>query len=168
MINKLFDAIFSKNPLLNLGLVVSVGLATTSTSPLLAKSVDNANLKQQTPTENSTLQNGVYLYGQSSEPNEIGAEYFVFEVDSGDVTGAIYYPRSEFACVSGTMTSKQINLTLIDPFTATPYDYSIALQDSSLMASASGQAPISSVELEGYQRIGEVSQNDLRMLNECG
>lgn len=171
MFNKLFNALFSKNPLLNLGLVVSVGLATTSTSPLLAKSVDQANLKQQDTTETSNsrtlLQDGVYLYGQSSEPDEIGKEYFVFEVNSGEVTGAVYYPRSEFACVSGTLNSQEMNLTLIDPFEQIPYEYAIALQDQSLMASASGQAPVSSVELEGYQNVGEVSENDLRMLNEC-
>jgi len=171
MFNKLFNAIFSKNPLLNLGLVVSVGLVTTSASPLLAKGLETVNLKEQTETATSSfatiLEDGIHLYGETSEPNQIGKEYFVFEVNSGDVTGVVYYPRSEFACVYGKMNSQQMNLTLIDPFEQAPYNYSVALQDQSLVASAFGQAPGSSVELEGYHRVREVSDNDLRMLNEC-
>lgn len=171
MFNKVFHSVFTQKSLFNLGLAVTVGLMTSSAAPLWAKSLDNAELKEQTPTSNTNrttlLEGGIYLYGQSSEPDEIGKEYFVFEVNSGEVRGAVYYPHSEFACVSGTVNSQQMNLTLTDPFTGTPHDYAIALQDQSLMASASSQAPGSFVELEGYHSVGEVSNNDLRMLNEC-
>ncbi|MEP0918741.1 hypothetical protein NC981_18075, partial [Leptolyngbya sp. DQ-M1] len=41
------------------------------------------NAVAQATTQKTTLPDGVYLYGQSAEPDQIGQGYFVFEARQG-------------------------------------------------------------------------------------
>ncbi|MFB8790796.1 MAG: hypothetical protein U7123_18565 [Potamolinea sp.] len=174
------------------GLLLTVGCATnastleavaqlqkqTVASSAVAKSeeVSIATLAQL-PVSTAEIVDGVYLYGQSSEPEEMGKEYIVFESRQGKVVGAMYLPKSEYTCFYGTLDSKQMNLTVVNPYDQTAITHKIARTQSTQIAAAGGQINIQNsydslkyphaVGLEGYQAISKVSDNDQRILSEC-
>ncbi|GBF79056.1 hypothetical protein [Aphanothece sacrum] len=151
--NQTFLSSLTRFSILSLGVLASFGMI--NRSPILA----------QMAQSNFTLANGVYLYGQSPEAEEIGQEYLVFKVHQGKVIGAIYLPQSEFNCFSGTLTANQMNLSIIDPNDGKKYPYPIAMKASSPVAS---QGQVSSeVILEGYHRLTKISNNDHRILKTC-
>jgi hypothetical protein len=152
--------------------VLSLGLVTNTTAiPALANHPEGepSSVSQTYLAEagepNSPMSDGVYLYGQSPQAEQIGQEYVLFKVQQGKVIGAVYMPRSEFNCFFGSLDARQMNLSIVDPYDNTVYPYAIALQDSSQVAS-DGKLP-RDVGLEGYHRITKISDNDRRILNTC-
>ncbi|MGE5655860.1 MAG: hypothetical protein ACM37W_04525 [Actinomycetota bacterium] len=93
------------------------------------------------------LPDGIYLYGQSSTPEQLQKEYFVFEVHRGKVIGAFYLPRSAFYCFWGILQTTRLDVTVVDTFDRTTSPYSVNLPD--------------------YYRISTVSNNDRRILGIC-
>ena len=98
-------------------------------------------------TASTGLAEGVYLYGQSSKPDEIKKEYFVFEMRQSKVIGAFYLPRSAFYCFYGTLDRNQLNLTVVDSYDGSRAAYSVNLQQ--------------------YYPISVISDNDRRILSIC-
>lgn len=141
-----------------------------------AEAVSMANIAQL-PVSKAEIADGVYLYGQSSEPEQMGKEYIVFEARQGKVVGAMYLPRSEYTCFYGTLDSKQMNLTVVNPYDQTAISHKIARTQTTQVAAAGGQIHLPNgydslkyphaVGLEGYQAISQVSENDQRILGEC-
>jgi hypothetical protein len=131
----------------------------------------------QAPNTSSSVADGTYLYGQTSQPGEIGKEYLVFEARRGKVVGAMYMPNSEFACFYGTLNAKQMNLMVANPYDQTAFSHTIAREQRSQVAAAGGQINLEntydslsyphSVGLEGYQPINQVSDSDKQILNTC-
>ena len=131
----------------------------------------------QLPTSEASLPDGTYLYGQSSQSQQIGKEYIIFEASQGKVTGAMYLPSSEYSCFHGTLDSKQMNLTVVNPYDQTAFSHSIARAQPAHIAAAGGQINLQNtydtvtyphtVQLEGYQPISKVSDNDQQVLNLC-
>lgn len=129
------------------------------------------------PKANDSLADGTYLYGQSSEPGQIGKEYLVFEARQGKVVGAMYMPSSEFACFHGTLNSRQLNLTIANAYNQTALAHTIAREQPTHIAAAGGQIDLNraydslsypySVILDSYQPIAQVSAQDRQMLNTC-
>ncbi|OCQ92428.1 hypothetical protein BCD67_07135 [Oscillatoriales cyanobacterium USR001] len=93
------------------------------------------------------LADGIYLYGQSPQPDRVENEYFVFEIRQGKVIGAFYLPRSAFYCFYGSLASTQLDVKVVDSFNGTTSPYS--------------------VNLEKYHRLSTVSDNDRRILDLC-
>ena len=98
-------------------------------------------------TASRGLAEGIYLYGQSRQPDEIKKEYFVFEMRQGKVIGAFYLPRSAFYCFYGTLDRTQLNLTVVDSYNDSRSPYSANLQQ--------------------YYPISVISENDRRILGIC-
>jgi hypothetical protein len=131
----------------------------------------------QLPTSAASLPDGTYLYGQSSEPQQIGKEYLVFQVSQGKVRGAMYLPSSEYSCFYGTLDSKQMNLTVVNPYDQTAVSHAIARSQPSQIAAVGGQINLQNsydsityphtVKLEGYQPISQISDNDKELLSSC-
>jgi hypothetical protein len=131
----------------------------------------------QVAVPKASIPDGTYLYGHSSEPEQIGKEYIVFEARQGKVIGAMYLPSSEYSCFYGTLDSKQMNLTVVNPYDQTAFSHSIARSQPAQIAAASGQINLEnnydsltyphSIGLEGYQPISQVSDNDRHILNDC-
>ena len=131
----------------------------------------------QLPKQDSSLQDGTYLYGQSSQPGELGKEYIVFQANQGKVVGAMYMPSSEYACFYGTLNSKQMNLTVVNPYNQTAFSHTIAREQTTQVAAAGGQIDLEntydsltyphSIGLEGYLPINQVGDNDKQILNTC-
>lgn len=98
-------------------------------------------------TASTGLADGIYLYGQSRNPDEIKQEYFVFEMRQSKVVGAFYLPRSAFYCFYGTSDRTQLNLIVVDSYDGSRSPYSVNLQQ--------------------YYQISAVSDNDRRILGIC-
>lgn len=114
----------------------------------------------------STLPNGVYLYGQSAKPDQVGQAYFVFEVRQGKVVGALYMPMSSFDCAYGAFDPEKVSLTVVDSYDRTENPYAIAVDRSGSVANQTNPA-MAPVGLEGFQRLDSVSRNDQRILDVC-
>lgn len=122
-------------------------------------------------------QDGIYLYGQSPQPQQIGQEYMVFEVREGKVIGAFYLPQSEFSCFNGTLQSGNLALMVAYGPDSNPSEDSIAVQDSQQVATASDKPPIEniysetayaySVALQNYHQLASISGNDQQILAIC-
>ena len=128
----------------------SIGFPLSRAGPSQIKS---AVLGSQSPpnpaldTANTGLVDGIYLYGQSSQPDQIKKEYFVFEMRQSKVVGAFYLPRSAFYCFYGMGDRTQLNLTVVDSYDGSRSPYSVNLQQ--------------------YYPISTVSDNDRRILGIC-
>jgi len=113
-------------------------------------------------------QDGIYLYGQSSTPNQLGQGYIVFQKHQSKIIGALYVPQSEFSCFQGSLAkSGELAMTVksspgevgtmevattstipkINENELTTYPYSVTLQD--------------------YQQLNFVSSNDREILQIC-
>jgi hypothetical protein len=163
---------FFTNPNRTIAAVGLVGFGLVAPN-VLATEMQAAGSRQVLPVspsqqsaEPSTLPTGTYLYGESQAPDQIGSAYMVFEVEDSQVTGAFYMPQSSFDCFQGRFQGDRLNLTVVDSYSQTPHDYSIAIQADSYVASANGSVGVP-VQLNGYHNITEVSDNDQRMLETC-
>lgn len=141
------------------GLSIATGLMSLSVPAQAAPQMAQRNATVQT-----SLPNGVYLYGQASEPGQIGRAYFVFEVRQGKLLGALYMPRSSFDCTYGSVQSDKLALTVIDSYEKSENPYAIAVERNAVAGQNPGVAPIG---LEGFQKLDKVSENDQRILNVC-
>ncbi|MDJ0601611.1 MAG: hypothetical protein QNJ37_22540 [Crocosphaera sp.] len=165
LFNKSFLPSLTYLSLLSFSVISGLGLLNSWPTFALEKTIDKdqGELIAQTARKN-WLPNGTYLYGSSRQPDEIGQEYMVFQVHQGIVKGAVYMPRSEFSCFTGTFEGNQMRMSIIDPYDGTRYDYSVALQVPSTVAS-NGQW--SDIGLEGYYRLNDITHNDQKILNTC-
>lgn len=121
---------------------------------------------------------GIYLYGQSPEPQQLGQEYMVFEVRQGKVVGAFYLPSSEFSCFYGNMQSGKLALTVASSPDSDASSDSIAVdQNSQRVATANDNSHIGnnynsvaypySVALQNYYQLATVSASDRQILRTC-
>ncbi|ACB49556.1 hypothetical protein cce_0205 [Crocosphaera subtropica ATCC 51142] len=165
LFNKSFLPLVTPLSLLSLSLISSLGILHSRPTLATEKGIERnqGELLAQTVSRNR-LPNGSYLYGSSPQPDEIGQEYMVFQVHQGEVKGAVYMPHSEFSCFTGTFEGNQMRMSVIDPYDGTRYDYSVALQAPSTVAS-NGQW--SDIGLEGYYRLDDMSRNDQKILDTC-
>lgn len=112
------------------------------------------------------LQDGVYLYGQTNQPNQLGQAYFVFEVKQGNVLGALYMPQSSFDCAYGNFQREKLALKVRDSYEQTAFDYAISLDRRAQVASQNLNG-MNAVELEGFQKLNKISQQDMSFLQTC-
>jgi hypothetical protein len=152
-----------------LGLIISIANSTTSLSnaraaaaPIPSAASSTAHLAHSA----SKLADGVYLFGETNQPNQLGQSYFVFEVTQGKVLGALYMPQSSFDCAHGDFQYAQLSLKVRDAYDSTASDYAIALDRGATVASTNLNG-IGQVGLAGFQKIDRVSQNDMALLNIC-
>lgn len=170
------------------GLLLTVGILTSEDSPVLTKELYTPAtpqiirakvLKKETmnaPRGKLPEKDGVYLYGQSPKPEQVGQEYMVFEVRGGKVVGAFYLPHSEFSCFSGTLQSGSLALMVANSPGSDVAEDSIAAQNSQQVATASDKPQIGgysqtssaySVALQDYHQLASVSSNDQQILKTC-
>ncbi|MEO0377921.1 MAG: hypothetical protein AAF329_25655 [Cyanobacteria bacterium P01_A01_bin.17] len=93
-----------------------------------------------------TLQDGTYLYGRTQKPEQAQTEYFVFRVRNQRVIGAFYMPQSSFDCFRGDLKAQQLELTVMG------YEQQVYRH---------------TVSLNAYHPIGQVSDNDHRIVEAC-
>jgi hypothetical protein len=152
-----------------LGLGFSIVNSTTSLTSARAAAApipSTASSAARVAQSAAKLADGVYLFGETNQPDQLGQSYFVFEVTQGKVLGALYMPQSSFDCAHGSFKYQQLALKVQDAYDSTASDYAIALDRGATVASTNLNG-IGQVGLEGFQKIDKVSQNDMQLLNAC-
>ena len=187
-INKLYSPIHTSFKLTLASLLLLTGIneieAKQSIAKELKSSTNAAFAVATSAAENNIFKgkmpkkDGIYLYGQSQQPNQIGQEYMVFEVRQGKVTGAFYLPQSEFNCFQGSLAAGKLDLTIAGDAGSTPYSDSIAdAENAPQVATASDSSQIQaqyeqvssqySVALQNYYQLSNVNENDKQILAAC-
>jgi hypothetical protein len=172
------------------GLLLTASILTGEAKPLLNKELQTPSMSQVVaraeafgkdigiaPRGKLPEVDGIYLYSESTEPEQMGQEYMVFEVRQGKVIGAFYLPYSEFNCFHGTLQSGKLALMVANGPDLAPYPESVAGQNSQQVATASDRGHIGnsykpiaysySVALQKYYQLPSVSANDQRILKTC-
>jgi hypothetical protein len=188
-INKLYSPIHKSFKLTLASLLLLTGINQIEAKQSIAKELKSSTNSAFAVATDSMAKNnilkgkmpkkdGIYLYGQSQEPNQIGQEYMVFEVRQGKVTGAFYLPQSEFNCFQGSLAAGKLDLTIAGDAGSTPYSDSIAdAQNAPQVATASDSSQIGaqyeqvssqySVALQNYYQLSNVNENDKQILAAC-
>lgn len=109
--------------------------------------VESPRADSPSTADGNSLPDGVYLYGESPEPEQIQKTYLVFEVRRGLTVGAIYMPSSSFDCFYGNAGTQQLKLTIVNSYEQNSYNFSIPLKE--------------------FHAIASVSSNDSRILGVC-
>lgn len=122
-------------------------------------------LEKTAIAQNTTLPDGVYLYGQSPKPDEIGKGYLVFEARQGKLVGALYMPRSSFDCTYGQLEADRVSLMVVDSYDRSENPFVIATERNDSVASR--DPVVAPISLEGFHRLSNLSANDQRILNVC-
>lgn len=91
--------------------------------------------------------NGMYLYGEAPQPEQVGKGYVVFAHQNGKVMGAFYYPFSEFDCFEGSMKGNALNTK------------SVGVDEPEVVTV--------NVNLADLYQIRTISDNDHRILSAC-
>ncbi|MGD1905139.1 MAG: hypothetical protein ACFB0C_03995 [Leptolyngbyaceae cyanobacterium] len=147
---------FVKRPLVILAL--SLGLL-ASALPLTSEQA----IASAAP-ETAALEEGVYLYGESPQPQQVGATYMVMTVQAGQAVGAFYMPSSSFDCFYGPVTANSLDLTIVNSYDQVAYPYEVALAINGAVA-ATGAVP--AVVPEGFHAIDTLSETDQQILATC-
>lgn len=147
-------------------LLAAITMFAVAVLPRIPLGAENNQVVAGTDTDFRDLEAGVYLYGQSSKPYEIGNEYILFEVMEEKLIGVLYMPHSSFSCFQGEIANNQLEMTVDHPYEDTVHDYTIALEETSPIASRDREveAPL---KLKGYVPVEEINANDRRMLSTC-
>jgi hypothetical protein len=109
-------------------------------------------------------QSGTYLFGESPEADQLESAYFVFTLQDNNLVGAFYMPYSSFDCVQGNIQENQVALQITDSYSQETYAYALALDSNTAVAGTQGGTTLN---IDGYHQLPQVSENDLRMLQTC-
>lgn len=121
-----------------------------------------------TPSASFPKEDGVYLYGQSPQANQLGQGYIVFEKRQDTVKGALYMPRSEFSCFQGTLDKSGELAMTVKSLPDTGGVREVAT--SNILPKINDDEPITyaySVALQDYHQLKSISANDRRILQMC-
>ncbi|MCC5618547.1 hypothetical protein LC605_26360 [Nostoc sp. CHAB 5836] len=123
------------------------------------------------PKANFPVKNGIYLYGQSPKPNELGQGYIIFQKQQGKVTGALYMPQSEFNCFQGTINpSGELAMTVNGSSNEASSNQSNQVATSNRLPKVNEDESNSyaySVALQDFYRLNSISASDRRILQMC-
>lgn len=179
---------FSTAPMASLFIVLSI--FTGNTNPVLTKELPQPEqvkvalrgqslVKQADNSVKGKLpeKDGIYLYGQSPQPQQVGQEYIVIEASKGKVVGAFYLPHSEFNCFNGTITAGKLALLLANGPESEAYPDPSGVTNNQEIA-AVGDRPLGedfnntistpySVVLQNYHQLNTVSPSDKEILAAC-
>lgn len=154
-----------KRPLICLSLSLSI-LSGAWVSSALAGDAQTALANPNLVNAPLLLADGVYLYGESSQANQLGTTYIIFEVMGQRVKGAFYMPSSSFDCFHGQVHPGRLALMVVNSYEDTTYPYALVVQEGApLVASEEAIAPV--VGLVGYQPIATPSPEDYQILETC-
>lgn len=128
--------------------------------------MSNQPVEQVAQQSNGSLQDGVYLYGQAPEPDQIGSGYVVFEARNQQVIGALYMPHSSFDCMYGSIAESELAMTVINSYGEGEYPHAIARNQSAEIANSEGGAA-PGLQLAGMHHIADLSEMDQEVLAVC-
>jgi hypothetical protein len=119
------------------------------------------------PATKFPKKDGVYLYGQSSQPNQVGQGYIVFQKRQNQVMGGLYMPSSEFSCFQGNVDSSgELAMTVTAPGQGGPEE----VATTNIPPKLDIDQPMTyaySVALQDYHKLNIISESDRRILQMC-
>lgn len=162
-----------------LGYALRTGALLIGTATLLAAQTAQARMASQSFLEkpetaiiqpllaqvdavSTSIDNGIYLFGEQPLPDQLQTAYMVFEARAGQVVGAFYSPHSSFDCFRGNVENTQLSLAITETYSQEEYAYALNLEDTAIAGPVGRQFAI-----EGFHQLDIVSDNDLRMLSTC-
>lgn len=123
------------------------------------------------PEANFPKKDGVYLYGQSPKPNQLGQAYIIFQKQQEKVTGVLYMPQSEFNCFQGTLKpSGELAMTVNGSANEASSNQSNQVATSSRLPKVGEDESSSyaySVALQDFYRLNSITASDRRTLQMC-
>ncbi len=153
--------------LVSSGLVLGGAVTVPATSSALASiAPDSIHPSAPSIAELPNLPDGIYLYGQSPEAEQLQNEYMVFEVRQDRAVGAFYMPSSDFSCFYGNIEANRLAVNMVDLHENTTYAYAVP-RDNYEIASSNPTGDIEFQGFQGFHRIANVSENDRRILETC-
>lgn len=112
-------------------------------------------------------EDGIYLYGQSVTPNQLGQGYILFQKQQGKIIGTLYVPQSEFSCFQGTLAkSGELAMTV----RSSPGEVgAMEVSTRSTIPKISDESTTyaHSLTLQDYHQLSYLSANDKEMLETC-
>ncbi|MEC4883891.1 MAG: hypothetical protein SAL70_21560 [Scytonema sp. PMC 1070.18] len=131
---------------------------------------NSSNIRNTKVTQKANFpqKDGIYLYGQTQKPHQIGKDYIVFEKQQDKVIGALYMPSSEFSCFNGTLDSRgELAMTV----TGYPGDKNpTQVATNSTIPRLMDDEPniyAHSVALQNYYPLDNVSASERQILQTC-
>lgn len=112
------------------------------------------------------IADGTYFYGSTTQPDEIGHAYMVFEAQDSAIVGAIYMPHSSFDCFRGHVRGNELALQITNSYTQEVYDYPIALVVTGDPVASVG-TPEVPLQIEGFHDLGSPRAVDTELLATC-
>jgi hypothetical protein len=179
VLNNIFQSLpLSQLRIPAIALFLILGIVGEQTKPALSSEITavststtlSTNLQKNvtSPKVNLPQKDGIYLYGQSPQPDQLGQGYVLFQKRQGRLIGALYMPRSEFSCFQGTLEpSGELAMTV----TGSPEAGGIReVATTSRIPSFNEDQAMSysySVALKDYHKINAISASDRRILQMC-
>ncbi|BAZ70218.1 MAG: hypothetical protein KME28_23930 [Pelatocladus maniniholoensis HA4357-MV3] len=149
---------------------LSSKIAVADKTKNLQESASKASTKTTQVSSKSKFprQDGVYLYGQSPKPGQLGQGYIVFEKRQNKIIGALYMPSSEYSCFNGTLNSSGELAMTVRGYVGEMSPSEIAT--SSGLPQRSDEEPDiygHSVELQDYYQLNSITGSDRQILKTC-
>ncbi|PMB29644.1 hypothetical protein CEN42_19510 [Fischerella thermalis CCMEE 5208] len=145
-------------------------LAVADTINNSQQSAPKASLKTTEVASKSKLpkQNGIYLYGQSPKPGQLGKGYIIFEKRQNKIIGALYMPSSEYSCFNGTLNSSGELAMTVRGYAGEISPSEIATING-LPRTSDDEPDIygHSVKLQDYYQLKSISSSDRQILKMC-
>ncbi len=127
----------------------------------------STNKSEVAPDANFPKQDGIYLYGQSSEPGQVGQGYVVFQKQQGRVTGALYMPHSEYSCFNGTVDNTGELAMTVNGYSGDGSSTQVASNDTIPTVKDEPISNAYSLALRDFHRLDDVSIADRSLLEKC-
>ncbi|MEH2376820.1 hypothetical protein [Nostoc sp.] len=148
-----------------------IGKTQTTTTALVPGSQGATKGAGVLPKANFPEKDGVYLYGQSPKPNQLGQAYIIFQKQQEKVTGVLYMPQSEFNCFQGTLNpSGELAMTVNGSANEASSNQSNQVATSSRLPKVGEDESSSyaySVALQDFYRLNSITASDRRTLQMC-
>ncbi|MEH2367973.1 hypothetical protein [Nostoc sp.] len=114
---------------------------------------------------------GIYLYGQSPKPNQLGQGYIIFQKQQDKVRGALYMPQSELNCFQGTINpSGELAMTVNSSSNEASSEQSNQVATSNRLPKVGEDESNSyaySLALQDFYRLNSIAASDRRTLQMC-
>ncbi|MEH2126248.1 hypothetical protein [Nostoc sp.] len=123
------------------------------------------------PKANFPVKDGIYLYGQSPKPNQLGQGYIIFQKQQDKVKGALYMPHSELNCFQGTINpSGELAMTVNSSSNEASSEQSNQVATSNRLPQVTEDESNSyaySLALQDFYRLNSIAASDRRTLEMC-
>ncbi|MEH2079890.1 MAG: hypothetical protein V7K89_07705 [Nostoc sp.] len=147
----------------------------TNTAPIVTALVpgDQGTTKSARvlPKTNFPVKDGIYLYGQSPKPNQLGQGYIIFQKQQDKVRGALYMPQSELNCFQGTINpSGELAMTVNTSSNEASSEQSNQVATSNRLPKVAEDESNSyaySLALQDFYRLNSIAASDRRTLQMC-